>query len=138
MTIQDLQACKHIRDQIDSLDERIARLRSQAGRLSRPPTSLPGGEGDDHLAEYAAKLDELEREHAGQVIALDERLQACEEWIASLPGQQAKVLRLRYIEGLKWGDVAKRANYCQQHCKKIHKAAKEKMRPNAPFFCDKV
>ena len=92
MTIQYLQACQEIRNRIDSLDERIARLRSQAERLSRPLTGLPGGEASDHLAECAAKLDELERQRTAQIIALDEQLQTCEDWIETLPTQQAKVI----------------------------------------------
>ncbi len=56
VTIKDLQACRDIRSQIDSLDERIARLHSQAERLNRPLTSLTGGDVSDHLAEYVAKL----------------------------------------------------------------------------------
>lgn len=92
----------------------------------------------DHLAEYAAKLDELERERAGQVIALEEQLQACDDWITTLSAQQAKVMRLRYISGLPWRLVAKRAHYCRQHCTRIHKAAIDKMRSNESFFRDKV
>lgn len=128
MTIHDLQACKHIRDQIDSLDERIARLRSQAERLSRPLTGMPGGGAGDHLAEYAAKLDKLERERAGQVIALEEQLQGCDDWIATLPAQQARVMRLRYISGLPWRQVAKRAHYSVSHCRNIHTVAIRKVR----------
>lgn len=138
MTIQDLQACRDIRGQIESLDERIVRLRSQAERLCRPLTGLPGGDESDHLAKYVAKLDELERQRAGQIITLEERLQACDDWIATLPVQQANVMRLRYIRGLPWRQVAERANYCRQHCTKIHKAAIVKMRFNASFFCVKV
>lgn len=138
MTIYDLQACKHIRDQIESLDERIARLRSQAERLSRPLTGMPSGDAGDHLAEYAAKLDKLERQRAGQVIALEEQLQACDDWITTLPAQQAKVMRLRYISGLPWRQVAKAANYHISHCEKINTAVLRKMRDNAGFFCDKV
>lgn len=79
MTIQDLQACQNIRGQIESLDERIARLRSQTERLSRPLTGLPGSDSSDHLADYAAKLDELERQRIAQVIALEEQLRACDD-----------------------------------------------------------
>jgi len=138
VTIQDLQSCKHIRAQIDSLDERIARLRSQAERLSRPLTGVSSGDTRDHLADYAAKLDELERQRAAQVIALEEQLQDCEDWIASLPGQQAKVMRLRYVQGLPWKQVAENARYSMSHCKKIGTAAKRELMPNDTFFCDIV
>ncbi len=138
MTIQDLQACRDIRSQIDSLDERITRLRSQAERLSRPLTGMSGGEAGDYLAEYAAKLGELERQRVAQIIALEEQLQTCEDWIASLPGQQAKVMRFRYVQGLPWKQVAENARYSMNHCKKIGAAAKRELMPNDTFFCDIV
>lgn len=127
MTIRDLQTCRNIRGQIDSLDERITRLRSQAERLSRPLTGLPGGEASDQLAEYAAKLDDLERQRTAQIIALDEQLQTCEDWIETLPTQQARVIRLRYVQGLPWKLVAEKAKYSMNHCKKIGAAAKRKV-----------
>jgi RNA polymerase sigma factor (sigma-70 family) len=138
LTIKDLQACGDIRSQIESLDERIARLRSQAERLSRPLTGLPGIDAGDFLAEYAAKLDELELERVGQVITLEEQLQTCEDWIATLPTRQAKVMRLRYIDGLPWKQVAQEAHYGIRHCSRIHTAAIKKMSNNVLFFCDKV
>lgn len=128
VTQQDLKACRDIRGQIESIDERIARLRSQAERLSRPLTGMPGGgSAGDALAVYAARLDELERQRADRVIALEEQLQVCEDWIDALPGQQAKVMRLRYIVGLSWRQVAKRAHYSVGHCRNIHTAAKRKL-----------
>ena len=138
MTIQDLQVCRNIRGKIESLDERISRLRSQAERLSRPLTSLAGGDVGDHLAEYAAKLDELEQQRAGQIIALEEQLQTCDDWIAMLPAQQARVMRLRYIDGLPWKQVAREAHYGIRHCSRIHTAAIKKMSNNVLFLCDKV
>ena len=137
MTHKDLQACREIRGEIETIKERIDRLRSQAERMSRPLSLAPGGgQADDALAVYAARLDELERQLAEKVIKLEEQLQACEDWICTLPAQQAKVMRLRYIEGLRWRQVARRAHYSRQHCTKIHKAVLEKMRTNASFFCD--
>ncbi len=138
MTIQDLQACQYIRGQIESLDERIARLHSQAERLSHPMTGVPSGEAGDHLAEYAAKLDELERERARQVIALEKQLQTCDDWIATLPAQQARVMRLYYVDGLNWMQVAVKAHYSTRHCRRINSAVLEKMSDNVRLFCDKV
>ena len=138
MTIQDLQACRDIRSRIDSIDERIARLRSQSERLGRPLTGLPGSDSGDHLAEYAAKLDELERQRAAQVIALEEHLRTCDEWIAMLPTQQAKVMRLYYVDGLNWMQVAEKTHYSTRHCRRINSAVLEKMSDNVLIFCDKV
>lgn len=128
MTQKDLQACREIRGEIETLNERIARLRSQAERMSRPLSLAPGGgQADDALSVYAARLDELERMLAERVIALEEQLQACEDWICTLPAQQAKVMRLRYIEGLRWRQVARRAHYSVDWCWKINSRALEKI-----------
>ncbi|MEL7609506.1 MAG: hypothetical protein AAGU74_08355 [Bacillota bacterium] len=135
MTLQDLQACRNVRGQIESLDERIARLRSQAERLSRPLSFAPGGgSADDQLAVYAARLDELERQRADQVIALEEQLQVCEDWIGTLPAQQAKVMRLRYVDGLRWRQVARKSGYTVGHCRNIHCAVIKKVSTHYYIF----
>ncbi|HMM31627.1 MAG TPA: ECF-type sigma factor [Clostridia bacterium] len=136
MTLETLKSCRTIRGEIESLTERIARLRSQAERLTRPLSLAPGGgEQRDELAEYAARLDALERDRAGKVIALEERLQEVDCWLSTLPAQQARVMRLRYVDGLRtWGDVAKKANYSVGHCRKIHAVAKKKMDTQCALF----
>lgn len=127
VTIKDLQACRDILGQIETIEERITRLRSQAEQLSRPLTGMPGSEAGDQLAAYAAKMDELERRLAGRRIALEEYRQACDVWIDTLPAQQARVMRLRYIVGLPWRQVAKRAGYSTEHCRKIGLVVRRKM-----------
>ena len=137
MTQKDLLACREIRGEIETIKERIDRLRSQAERMSRPLSLAPGGgQADDALAVYAARLDELERQLAEKVIGLEKQLQACEDWICTLPVQQSKVMRLRYIEGLRWRQVARRAHYTVRHCTRIHMVALKKLSTNVPFFCD--
>jgi DNA-directed RNA polymerase specialized sigma subunit len=41
--------------------------------------------------------------------------------LAKLPENQEKVLRLRYIEGLRWEKVAKNAKYCERQCYRLSK-----------------
>ncbi|HPK26782.1 MAG TPA: hypothetical protein PKZ40_03470 [Anaerolineaceae bacterium] len=127
MTIQDLQACRCIRSEIESLEERILRLRSQAERTTRQLSKTPRGEQRDYLANYVARLDGLERQLAAKVIALEEHLAGVDRWIEQLPEQQAMVMRARYVEGLKWWQVAIQTSYSMAHCKTINTTIKQKL-----------
>lgn len=73
----------------------------------------------DRLADYAAELDELECELTGEMIALEKQIAVVEAELAKLPENQEKVLRLRYLNGLTWMQVSKRANYCERYCRKL-------------------
>lgn len=129
MTIQTLKSCRTVRSEIESLSERITRLRSQAERMSRPLSLAPsGGQQRDELAEYAAKLDALERELTGRMISLEEQLREVEEWLSVLPAQQSKVMRLRYVEGKSWDEVSAAADLSTRHCQRIHENASGKCR----------
>jgi DNA-directed RNA polymerase specialized sigma24 family protein len=135
MTLETLKSCRTIRGEIESLTERIVRLRSQAERLTRPLSLAPGGgEQRDELAEYAARLDALERDRADRVILLEERLQEVDAWLSTLPAQQAMVMRLRYADGLRWRAVSKKAHYHIKHCMRINTAVTRKLEVQCGIF----
>jgi DNA-directed RNA polymerase specialized sigma24 family protein len=120
MNIDDLKNVRQQKLRVESLQDRIEWLRSRAeytqqqlgecGRMD--PTR-------DRLAEYVAELDELERQLTGEMIALEKQLVIVDAKLAKLPENQVKVLRLRYIEGFTWKQVAKKMNYCERHCKRF-------------------
>ena len=120
MTIDDLKNVRRQKLRVETLQERIERLRSRAEYNQRQLGEC--GRSDptrDRLAEYAAELDELERELTGEMIELEKQLVAVDAELAKLPENQEKVLRFRYVEGLGWEMVAKKAHYCERHCRKI-------------------
>lgn len=128
MTKQDLSSLRYLRAQIETTEERILRLKSMAERFTKPLSYTKARPAPrDELAEYAAKLDELERQLASRVIALEEKIDYIERGIARLPEQQAVIMRLRYVEGLKWEQVAQKTHYSCRHCTKIHAAAIERL-----------
>jgi DNA-directed RNA polymerase specialized sigma24 family protein len=125
MTIDDLKKVRRQKLRVEALQERIERLRSRAEYNQRQLGEC--GRSDptrDRLAEYAAELDELERELTGEMIALEKQLAAVDVELAKLPENQEKVLRLRYMEGMGWRKVAVKMNYCEQYCKSIHVKAR--------------
>lgn len=120
LTIDDLKNVRRQKLRVAVLEERIERLRSRAECNQRQLGEC--GRSDptrDRLAEYAAELDELERELTGGMIALEKQLTVVDEELAKLPENQEKVLKLRYIEGLSWNRVAEIARYSERHCRKL-------------------
>ena len=105
---------------VEALQERIERLRSRAEYTQQQLGEC--GRSDptrDRLAEYVAELDELERQLTDEMIALEKQLVVLDAELAKLPENQEKVLRLRYLDGLKWKEIGTKLNYNVDHCKRI-------------------
>ena len=132
MTIDDLKNVRRQKLRIEALHDRIERLRSRAEYNQRQFGEC--GRGDptrDRLAEYAAELDELERELTGEMIALEKQLVLVDAELAKLPENQEKVLRLRYVEGMGWNRVSKKVGYCERQCRRIQYSwVKQQLNPN--------
>ena len=118
MTIDDLKNVRRQMLRVEALQERIERLRSRAEytqqQLGECRRSDPTR---DRLAEYVAELDELERELTGEMIALEKQLVFVDAELAKLPENQEKVMRLRYVEGLRWYEVARKTHFSESYCK---------------------
>ena len=122
MTIDDLKNVRRQKLRVESLQERIERLRSRAEYTQQQLGEC--GRSDptrDRLAEYVAELDELERQLTGEMIALEKQLVVVDAELAKLPDNQEKVLRLRYCEGLPWERVARIVRYSTRQCRRICK-----------------
>ena len=125
MTIDDLKNVRRQKLRVESLQERIERLRSRAEYTQQQLGEC--GRSDptrDRLAEYVAELDVLERELTGEMIALEKQLVIVDAELAMLPENQEKVLRLRFCEAKRWKDIAASMNYCERYCKTLGKKAK--------------
>ena len=75
ITIDDLKDVRRQKLRVESLQERIERLRSRAEYTQQQLGEC--GRSDptrDRLAEYVAELDELERQLTGEMIALEKQL----------------------------------------------------------------
>ena len=121
MTIDDLKNVRRQKLRIAALEERIERLRSRAEYNQRQLGECGCSDPTrDRLAEYAAELDELESELTEEMIALEKQLAIVDAELAKLPENQEKVLRLRYVEGMKWEKVAELCKYSLSHCRNIN------------------
>lgn len=123
LTIDDLKNVRRQKLRVAALEERIESLRSRAEYNQRQLGEC--GRGDptrDRLAEYAAELDALERELTAAVISLEKQIVAIDVELEKLPANRVRILRLRFFEGLRWRDVARRTNYSESYCKAIVKS----------------
>lgn len=132
MTLDDFKMCSEYRRKIASIDESIIRLRSEMERVTQVLSHAPAHSGNrDKMAEQMRRLEELETARAREVADLEEHIDQCRIWLSNIPEQQAQIMQYKYLDGLSWNEVARKAHYSVGHCTKIHTAAKKKMRNNA-------
>lgn len=123
LTIDDLKNVRRQKLRVESLQERIEQLRSRAEYTQRELGEC--GRSDptrDRLAEYVADIDALERELTAVVISIEKQIVAIDVELEKLPANKVKILRLRFFDGLRWRDVARRTNYSESYCKAIAKS----------------
>lgn len=85
---------------------------------------MPHGSGGGDLSGYVARLDELDQKLRAQMYKkiqiraeITERIDAMENETESL------LLRLRYIHGLKWEEVAVKMDYSWKQIHRLHSKA---------------
>ncbi len=120
---EDLRRLIYYNEKRRSLEQQKEQLRASVTSCTQRLTGMPSGSGEyDRLAAYVARLSELEERYADLLIRLaDERLRL-ESALASLPAQQERVLRLRYVEGLSWRKISRRTHYSEPHLRRICEA----------------
>jgi len=119
ITQKDLDICFALAREVENIRERIERLRallSGSGVIIREtPGSTDGPR--DKMAEGVASLVDMERDARHRIEAYLDHAGMVEKAIDGLgdPGQRM-VLRLRYMDGLVWEEVARKAHYSKRWC----------------------
>lgn len=126
MTKRELQEFRGISIEIRQLGEQIARLesalKSPKGQIitDMPKCSQQGGD----MADRIAKLIEYQESRNKLRDELIKRQEAVEKAIDSLQDTtQRAIMRYRYIQGLKWIEIAHKMNYEERQIFYIHKRA---------------
>jgi RNA polymerase sigma factor (sigma-70 family) len=125
----DIHTVRDLRRRIEGLQERIARIRSTLEGSAIRLRDLPGGASKerDRMASDVAKLLELEDQLKARVLEYETELIVIDEALAALPGPEQEVMRLRYVDGLKWREVAQHMNYDERWCKRLAKRAEDSL-----------
>ena len=88
-----------------------------------------GGLRDDNIQSCVALLDELERRYVERLRETIRLLTAIEDGIDALPDERHRlVLRMRYIDGLGWEEIAERIGYTLRWVTNIHGLALESLK----------
>lgn len=107
----------------DILDE-IQRLRSDKMFPSVANDGMPRGSNQSDLSDYIAILDEQIELLKAERLEKARCYQKIERQIKQMENEdEQEVLRLRYITGLKWEEVAARMSYSWKHIHRIHSSA---------------
>ena len=112
-----------IKREQDILDE-IQRLRLDKMFPSVVNDGMPHGSSHSDLSDYAAILDEqidLLKEERLEKVRCDQKI---ERQISQMENEdEQEVLRLRYILGMKWEEVAVKMGYSWKQTHRIHSSA---------------
>lgn len=107
----------------DILDE-IQRLRADKMFPSVANDGMPKGSNQSDLSDYIAILDEQIELLKVERLEKARCYQKIEKQIRQMGNEdEQEVLRLRYITGLKWEEVAVRMSYSWKHIHRIHSSA---------------
>lgn len=129
MTIEQLENCRSGKGEIESLRERIERIKSDRERMTQSITGMPRGRGNrqSRLEELTAKLMELEEQLVDRIQQRETEIREVEAWIETLKPYQRNVIRLRYIDGRTWRQVQKRTHYTREGAMKINAAVRKRL-----------
>ena len=106
------------------IDMQLMALHSATVRTTSVLHKTPRGTAEtDYLEEQLDKITEFERLYATELIAAMELIVEVEGYLRQLPRRHEDVMRLRYIDGREWKDVAKELNYSEPHCYTLHREA---------------
>lgn len=109
MTKKELLAYKSIKSELKDINKRIDELRKDA----RSPkgisySDMPRGRGEPISSQqrYIEQLEELSQIYEERKAKLVDTQIAIERAISSLPSELRLLMRYRYIDGMRWEEIA--------------------------------
>lgn len=129
MTIEQLENCRSAKGEIESLRERMERIKSDRERMTQAITGMPQSKGQEksRIEELTTKLMELEEQLADKLWQRETEIKEVEAWIETLKPYQRNVIRLRYIDGKTWRQVQKLTHYSKRAALAISKNARKSL-----------
>jgi len=124
----DIRRLGELRSRIESLQERIQRITSVLEVCAVQYRNMPGTPAySDRLASGVAKLVDLKQQLIDEQIGFEMEIQLAEIEISKLPELEQRLVRLKYIHGLSYSQIAERENYSESYCKEVINRARKKL-----------
>lgn len=114
-----------ILDMIRELEEDRAASQLRSQNLDGMPRT---GRISDPTAASAAKFIALARDYERKAAALADRMREIEAAIEGLPSQYRNLLRMYYLRGLSWAQVAAGLDFAESSCWRLAAEAVEMIR----------
>ena len=112
MTKETLERCRAYKYEIETKEEERERLRSEIERVTQVLSMTPGGgRNADKMTSQMAKLLELECDLMTDIITRSAYVRQIDQWLETLQPEERMIMRLRYVDGLSWGQVERKAGY---------------------------
>ena len=122
VTVKELEELPALVHLIQHEKDRLRRLRDAAGIKSPSLSGMPSGTGPhDRIAENIPAAVDLESEITDHLNELEERRRRIEVWIVKQPVRIQLIVRLKYLEGMTWDEVA--SEVCKDSWKQISEDA---------------
>lgn len=126
MTKETLQQCRHKRKELQQLESRIAALRADARNTKAvcyDNTPKSKGEPVAAVQRYVEQLETLSALYEEKKAELQSDIIDMERGILVLPSEHAMLMRLRYIDGMRWEDVNSALFISSSKSKQLHREA---------------
>lgn len=116
-----LQEYKALTDRIKVLQETIEQLRTEAESVSINLDGMPKGKNrNDRMERLAVKLAEYESEMSEEMSAAWAKRMDIIRTIGMLDHRHQLLLHKRYIEDMRWEQIAYEMHITWRHCHRIH------------------
>lgn len=124
--LQSYQYCLH---QIDAACDEIERLDTRRKRITVQYHEVHGGGGSDYTEAVIENIQKLERGIVTRTQQLEAERRKVQFWIDALEDyQERQVLGLRYLNGMKFEDIAEKLSYSIDHVRRLHGIGINKLR----------
>ena len=135
MKKEDLEQYCLIEIEINDLTEEIKLLRAEAAKRKWPDGQPHGNYTADRTGDTAAETVKLCADLSqlrGELIRCRRKI---EEAIRRLPPLDRQIIRLRYVQGLRWEEIAEKMGYSTRHMGRLHDAALDKLDASRKARC---
>ncbi len=115
LTKQQLNEYRYIRANADRLEDELKRIDSELTRTTPVLSDMPKGSdvNIDKIPNLIAKKEARKEKINELLCEAYDKLDAIEDAIRYLPEREKLIMRLRYIEGMRWNVVLRQIQLCE-------------------------
>ncbi|WP_294403043.1 hypothetical protein [uncultured Ruminococcus sp.] len=132
MTLETLKQCRSASLARTAVKRRIAELREDATGISgiRYDGDMPHTRGEplSRQQRYVEALEQLSAEYEETTTVWAERAAEIERAVRFLPPKLGELVRLRYIDGLKWEQVNEQLCISEATSKRMHREVMQNLK----------